>query len=54
MMFCSHDAIKIFGAPSLYCYVVKSPVFSLQRGDFKKNQGFFSKVEVMTNRYKKC
>ena len=35
--FCHHDALKIYGAPRyVVCtvYVVKSPVFSLQRGNF--------------------
>ena len=27
----------------MYCYVVKSPVFSLQRGNFQKNQEFSQK-----------
>jgi hypothetical protein len=34
-----HAALKIYGEPKLctYCYVVKSPVFCHQRGNFQKN-----------------
>ena len=30
----------------MYCYVVKSPVFSLQRGNFQKNQEFSQKWKL--------
>ena len=35
-----HGALKIYGAPK---YVVKWPVFRLQRGNFQKNQEFSQK-----------